>query len=65
MDEINKLIVSFNDDRSVFFKDIGKVFLNEDGTASTEKMAADYIHLNKDGYRAWAESIEPTLMELL
>ena len=41
------------------------VFLNEDGTGNSEKMAGDFLHLKKEGYKAWAEAIEPDIKKLL
>ena len=40
--------------------DIGKAFLNPDGTISQDIMP-DYLHLTAKGYRIWADAIEPTL----
>ena len=43
--------------------DIGDVFLDEDGTLP-ESIMPDALHLSPEGYRRWAEAIEPKLKEL-
>lgn len=52
------------DDKQVFFLDIGKEFLTEDGTLTKEVMP-DFLHLTPKGYEIWAKSIEPKVSELL
>ncbi|MEZ6104955.1 MAG: hypothetical protein R3B96_02285 [Pirellulaceae bacterium] len=46
------------------YLDIGPKFLSEDGSLSTDIMP-DRLHLSEAGYQIWAESIEPTLKELM
>ncbi len=65
VDKVNELIATFDDNRTVFYKNIEKVFLNEDGTANSDKMSQDFIHLKKEGYKAWAEAIELNLTKLI
>ena len=48
----------------VKFLDIGKSFLNKDGTISREIMP-DFLHLSGKGYRIWADAMEPTLWQML
>lgn len=52
------------DGKMVFYQDIGKSFLTEDGTLKKEVMP-DYLHLTVDAYGTWAKSIEPKVAELL
>lgn len=61
--QVNEKVQSLADGKSVFFLDIGKAFLQEDGTISKEIMP-DFLHLSPKGYRIWADSIEPKLWEL-
>jgi lysophospholipase L1-like esterase len=61
---INEKIARLDDGSHVRFLDIGKAFLNADGTISPEVMP-DYLHLSTKGYRIWAEAIEPTLWSML
>jgi lysophospholipase L1-like esterase len=61
---INEKIARLDDGSHVRYLDIGKAFLNADGTISPEVMP-DYLHLSTKGYRIWAEAMEPTLWSML
>jgi beta-glucosidase len=61
---VNAKIARLDDGSHVKFLDIGKNFLNEDGTISREIMP-DYLHLSRKGYRIWADAMEPTLWSML
>ena len=60
---INQRIRKFHDGERVHYLDIGSVFLEEDGTLSP-KIMPDALHLSPEGYKRWAEAIEPKLQEL-
>jgi lysophospholipase L1-like esterase len=62
--EINKLLSGMADDKNVFYMDINKVFLEEDG-GMTKEIMPDYLHLSPKGYDRWAEAILPKVKELL
>lgn len=62
--EVNTKIAQLDDGSNVKFLDIGKVFLNEDGSISRDVMY-DYLHLTGKGYRLWADAMEPTLWSML
>jgi lysophospholipase L1-like esterase len=64
LDDVNEQISHLNDGKSVFYLNIGKAFLNPDGTISRDVMP-DYLHLTAKGYRLWADAMEPTLWKLL
>ena len=64
LDHVNAKIAKLDDGSRVKYLDIGKAFLNEDGTISREVMP-DYLHLSQKGYRIWAEAMEPTLWSML
>jgi lysophospholipase L1-like esterase len=53
-----------NDDKNIYYRDIGPKFLSADGTLSKDIMP-DLLHLSKQGYTIWAESIEPTVAKLM
>ncbi len=63
-DQTNKLVSEIADNKTVYFKDINQSFLDEDGVLTREIMP-DLLHLSEDGYRIWAEAIEPTVRELM
>lgn len=60
---INDRIRRFHDGERVHYVDIGSVFLEEDKTLSPRIMP-DALHLSPEGYKRWAEAIEPKLKEL-
>lgn len=60
----NEIISKLADGQNVFFLDIGPKFLAADGTLSKDVMP-DLLHLNANSYATWAESIEPTVKELM
>jgi lysophospholipase L1-like esterase len=61
---VNARIARLDDGSHVKFLDIGKAFLNEDGTIARATMP-DYLHLSPRGYRIWADAMEPTLWSML
>lgn len=62
--EASRLAASVADGELVTYLDIGPKFLRPDGTLSKETMP-DFLHLSPKGYQIWAESIEPTVCEML
>lgn len=60
---INERIAKLADGDRVQYLDIGSEFLEADGTIS-ETVSGDKLHLTAEGYRRWAQSLEPTLKEL-
>ncbi|MGB1128394.1 MAG: GDSL-type esterase/lipase family protein, partial [Opitutales bacterium] len=63
-DEVNALIAECANDPQITYLDIGHVFENEDGSMRTELMYDQYVHPNTDGYAAWAEAMEDTVLSL-
>lgn len=62
--EINRHIRELDSLDYVHYMDIGETFLEEDGTLSQEIMP-DFLHLSREGYRRWAEAIEPHVRQVL
>lgn len=62
--EINALIASLGDGKTVFYKDIGKEFLDPNGGLSGEIMP-DYLHLSAKGYDIWGKAIKGDLGKLV
>ncbi len=61
---INAAYARLADGRRVVYADIGLAFLKPDGTLPRAVMP-DLLHLNAEGYRRWAEAMEPHLSRLL
>lgn len=61
---VNSEVAKLDDGKMVKYLDIGKNFLNDDGTISKDVMP-DYLHLSRKGYRIWADAMEPTLWSML
>lgn len=62
--EINALIANIGDGKTVFYKDIGKEFLDHDGNLSGEIMR-DYLHLTAKGYDIWGKAIRGDVERLV
>ena len=63
-EKTNAIFSKFDDGKHVHYLDIGKKFLEKDGTLTKEIMP-DLLHLSEKGYTIWAESIEEKLATLL
>lgn len=64
LDAINAQLKAFSDGTNVRYLDIGKAFLEDDGSISKEVMA-DGLHPTKEGYERWVKAMNPTLEEML
>ena len=62
--EINAIIANLDDGKTVFYKDIGKEFLDQNGGLSGEIMP-DYLHLSAKGYDIWGKAIKADIEKLL
>jgi len=62
--EINAIIANLNDGNTVFYKDIGKEFLEQNGGLSGEIMP-DYLHLSAKGYDIWGKAIKADMEKLV
>lgn len=62
--EINAIIAKLDDGKSVFYKDIGKDFLDPRGGLSGDVMP-DYLHLSAKGYDIWGKAIKGDLEKLV
>ena len=63
-DRASELASEIADNKMIYFLDIGKEFLDENGVLTREIMP-DLLHLSEDGYKIWAEAIEPTVQLLM
>lgn len=61
--EINSMISKLGKERGVTYLDLGKIFLQPDGSISAEIMP-DFLHPSPKGYELWANAMEPALAKL-
>ena len=61
--EINAIIAKLDDGKTVFYKDIGHEFLDQNGGLPGEIMP-DYLHLSGKGYDIWGKAIKADLEKL-
>ena len=64
VNEINAEISNLHDGEHIFFKDIGEVFLDENGVQIPEAWA-DGVHPATPGYVLWADAIEDDITYLM
>lgn len=60
----NALIEKMADGKQVIYKDISKVFLDDQGVLKKDLMP-DFLHPNENGYSLWAEAIEKDVASLM
>lgn len=61
---VNDRLPAFADQRHVFFLNLNRRFLDDNGSLSPEMMP-DALHPSALGYRVWAEGMEDTIRKLL
>ena len=59
-DKASQLASTIADGKMIFFLDINKTFLNEQGVLTREVMP-DLLHPKEKGYQLWAEAMEPSI----
>ncbi|KQQ32038.1 mucin-desulfating sulfatase [Duganella sp. Leaf126] len=62
--ELNRMIATLDDGKSVIFKDYGKKFLQPNGDMSPTIMA-DYLHPTAKGYQVWSDAMLPDIKRLM
>jgi len=63
-DAASQLASKLADGKMIFFLDINKAFLNEEGVL-TRGVMPDLLHPKEKGYALWAAAMEPTIAELM
>lgn len=61
---VNRELEKLHGTRNITYMDIGKVFLEPDGSI-TPSIMNDYLHPTEAGYERWGEAITPVLKRLL
>jgi lysophospholipase L1-like esterase len=63
--EINKMISKLDDQRHVFYMDIGAKFLDEKGAFLPDAFRADNLHPQAKGYDIWGAAVKDKLSDLM
>jgi beta-glucosidase len=62
-DNANKLVAKIADNKTIYYLDINKKFLNKKGQLPRDVMP-DLLHPNEKGYKIWAAAMEPMIVKL-
>ena len=63
--EVNTIIARLDDQRHVFYMDIGAAFLDAGGNFLPDAFRPDNLHPLAKGYDIWGEAVRAKLAELL
>jgi lysophospholipase L1-like esterase len=63
--ETNRIISKLDDQKHVFYLDIGPKFLDETGAFLPDAFRPDNLHPAAKGYYIWGEAVQATLVQLL
>jgi lysophospholipase L1-like esterase len=63
--DVNKIISKLDDQRHVFYMDIGSKFLDERGFFLPDSFRADNLHPQAKGYDIWGAAVKDKLAELM
>ncbi len=62
--EVNNIISGYADNKTVFYLNINKRFLDHQGNLS-KKIQPDLLHFSESGYQIWAQAMEPMVFTLM
>jgi len=63
--EVNRIISKLDDQRNVFYMDIGPKFLDEKGAFLPDSFRADNLHPQAKGYDIWGAAVKDKLAQLM
>jgi len=63
--EVNRIISRLDDQRNVFYLDIGQKFLDDKGVFLPDSFRPDNLHPQPKGYDIWGEAVSAKLAELM
>jgi lysophospholipase L1-like esterase len=63
--EVNRLIARLDDQKNVFYLDIGRRFIDDKGVFLPDSFRADNLHPQAKGYEIWGEAVSAKLAELM
>jgi lysophospholipase L1-like esterase len=61
---VNNFVKALNDNRHIFVKDYGQLFLQPDGSISKDIMG-DFLHPSAKGYQLWADAMQADIQKLM
>lgn len=62
--KLNEMLATLGDDKHVYYRDYGDIFLAADGRIPVELMG-DFLHPTTKGYELWANAMLPDIRSLL
>jgi len=62
--KVNALVAKLNDNKHIFVKDYGAIFLQPDGSISKE-ISGDFLHPTAKGYQLWVDAMLPDIQQLM
>ncbi len=63
--EVNRIVSKLDDQKNVFYMDIGAKFLDEKGVFLPDSFRADNLHPQAKGYDIWGAAVKDKLAELM
>jgi lysophospholipase L1-like esterase len=63
--EVNRIISKLDDQKNVFYMDIGRKFLDDKGVFLPDSFRPDNLHPAAKGYEIWGEAVSAKLAELM
>jgi lysophospholipase L1-like esterase len=63
--EVNRIIAKLDDQRHVFYMDIGRKFLDDKGVFLPDSFRGDNLHPQAKGYDLWGQAVQAKLAQLL
>lgn len=63
--EVNEIVSRLDDQKNVFYMDIGRKFLDDKGVFLPESFRPDNLHPQAKGYDIWGEAVSAKLAELM
>jgi lysophospholipase L1-like esterase len=64
IDAVNARLASLDDGRNIRVLNVNRVFLGADGRIP-DALMPDQLHPNEEGYRRWAEAMQPLFVEMI
>jgi lysophospholipase L1-like esterase len=63
--DVNRIVAKLDDQQHVFYMDIGKKFLDDNGVFIADSFRPDNLHPQAKGYDIWGEAVSAKLAELM